>query len=188
MPWLEITENYVFHITFSEVLMRSNVTIRSNVFVRREKAIAKDTAFISQVRGHSALLRLLHRLAPNENPAQSARRYLTKHQLAQVAWQARCSLCDGLPEGPVSCNGAVEIQFRCPRSTCTPNSFLPRTVLIDVELVKRCSEVLGKPFAEIVQDALSRHNGHHRARSIYEPRKRVRIPIRLTRIIHEFED
>lgn len=161
-------------------MMRSNVTIRSNVFVRREKELAKDAAFISQVRGHSALLRLLGRLAPNENPAQSARRYLTRQQLAQVAWQARCSLCDGLPEGPVSCNGTVEIQFRCPRNACIANNSLPRTVLIDVELVKRCSELLKKPFSEIVQDALRRDNGHHPVRPVDEQRKRVRIPIRLS--------
>jgi hypothetical protein len=160
--------------------MHANVTIRSNVFVRGEKDLAKDTAFISQVRGHSALLRLLARLAPNEKPAQSARRYLTRQQLAQVAWQARCSLCDGLPEGPVSCNGAVEIQFRCPRHSCTPNNSLPRTVLIDVELVKRSSEVLRKSFSEIVQDALRRNNGHHHVRPGGEHRKRVRIPIRLS--------
>src|SRR5437016_6332702 len=139
----------------------SNVTIRSNVFVRGEREIAKDTAFISQVRGRSALLRLLRRLAPNENPARSARRYLNRRQLAQVAWQSRCSLCDGLPEGPVLCNGIVEIQFRCPRNSCAATNSFPRTVLIDVDLVQRCSELLPKSFQEIVQEALRHDNGYH---------------------------
>ncbi len=161
-----------------------NITIRSNVFVRREVGLFKDSAFISQVRGRSALMILLRGLAPHEDPARAARRYLDRRQLAQVAWQARCSVCDGFPEGPVSHDGKVEIQFRCPMNTCNANILLPRTVLIDIEVVRRSTAVLNKPFEEIVQDALRHENGTGSRLVIDEDveRKgmRVRVPVRLS--------
>ena len=133
-----------------------NITIRSNVFVRREVGLFKDSAFISQVRGRSALMILLRGLAPHEDPARAARRYLDRRQLAQVAWQARCSVCDGFPE----------------------------TVLIDIEVVRRSTAVLNKPFEEIVQDALRHENGTGSRLVIDEDveRKgmRVRVPVRLS--------
>ncbi len=127
---------------------------------------------------------LLRRLAPHEDPARAARRYLDRRQLAQVAWQARCSVCDGFPEGPVSHDGKVEIQFRCPMNTCNPNVLLPRIILIDVEVVRHSTAVLNKPFEEIVQDALRHENGTGTRLVIDEDveRKgmRVRVPVRLS--------
>jgi hypothetical protein len=158
----------------------SNITIRSNVFVRRERELVKDSAFISQVRGRSALMTLLRRLAPQEDPARAARRYLDRRQLAQVAWQARCSMCDGFPEGPVSHDGKVEIQFRCPMNTCNANILLPRTVLIDVEVVTRSIAILKKPFAEIVQDALRHENGTSGQFSGEEDMERKKVLVRVS--------
>jgi hypothetical protein len=136
------------------------------------------------VRGRSALLILLRRLAPHEDPARSARRYLDRRQLAQVAWQAPCSVCDGFPEGPVSRGDKVEIQFRCPMNTCSANILLPRTVLIDVEVVRRSTAILKRPFEEIVQEALRYENGTCSRPFIDEgaerQRMRVRVPVRLS--------
>jgi hypothetical protein len=145
------TENSDSLIT---LMTKPNITIRSNVFVRNGAELQSDRAFIAQVRGRSALLRFLKQIEPNGDLATTAHKYLTRAQLAEVAWQAACSICGAFPEGPVTCDGTLEVQFRCPRGTCRASEFLPRTVLLNLDLVRRCSDVFRNPIGEIVQDAL----------------------------------
>jgi len=136
------------------LMAKPNVTIRSNVIVRNHAELRNDHAFVAQVRGRSALLHLLKRLEPNGDLLTTARKYLTRTQIAQVAWQSPCSICGAFPEGPVSRGGSLEIEFRCPRKTCSVSEFLPRTVVLSLDLVRRCADVFKKPISEIVQDAL----------------------------------
>jgi hypothetical protein len=135
-------------------MIKSNVTVRSNVFVRRATELGADPAFVAQVRGRSALESLLQRLQPWGDRVDAARKHFTHEQLSQRAWQARCGTCGAFPEGPVLANGALEVQFRCPRHTCRTLRYSARTILIDVELIRRCDEILKQPFEVIVQEAL----------------------------------
>lgn len=158
---------------------KPNITIRSNVFVRDSAELRSDRIFIAQVRGRSALLHLLKRIEPNSDLAVTAQKYLTRTQLAEVAWQAPCSICGAFPEGPVTHHGTLEVQFRCPRSTCSASELLPRTVVLSLDLVRRCSDVFKKPIGEIVQDALK----VRQAAPAEEPRNsvmRVPVVVRLT--------
>lgn len=161
------------------LMTKPNITIRSNVFVRNGAELRSDRAFIAQVRGRSAVLHLLKRIEPNSDLAITARKYLTRTQLAEVAWQAPCSICGAFPEGPVTRYGTLEVQFRCPRNTCGASEFLPRTVVLSLDLVRRCSDVFEKPIGEIVQDALK----VQQAVPVEEPRNsvmRVPVVVRLT--------
>lgn len=135
-------------------MAKTNVTIRSNVFIRSGAELRSDYTFISQVRGRNALMHLLRRLGPSGDVLSTARKYLTRTQLAQVAWQSPCSICGAYPEGPVTRAGSLEIQFRCPRKTCSASEFLPHTVVLSLDLIRRCSDVFKQPIGEIVQDAL----------------------------------
>lgn len=135
-------------------MTRPNISIRSNVFVRNGTELRSDSAFIAQVRGRNALLQLLKHLEPNGNLLPTARKYLSRPQLAQVAWQSPCSICGAFPEGPVTRDGTLAIQFRCPRKICSVSEFLPQTVVLSLDLVRRSSDVFKKPISEIIQDAL----------------------------------
>jgi hypothetical protein len=129
-----------------------------------------------QVRGRSALLQLLKWLEPNLEPITTARKFLSRTQLAQVAWQSSCSVCGGYPEGPVTRKGVLEVQFRCPRQTCTVSEFTARTVVLSLELVRRCSEVFKKPIDEILQTALKAHLAQPTAPEI-PPGNGLRVPV-----------
>ena len=159
-------------------MTRQNVTIRSNVFVRNGAELRNDHPFIAQVRGRSALLTLLRRLEPNGEPLTTARKYLTRSQLAQVAWQSPCSICGAFPEGPVTRDGKLEIQVRCPRRTCAAAEFLPKTVVLSLDLVRQCSDVFKIPLGEIIQYALSLRGTHPEETSSKGPR--VPVVVRLT--------
>jgi hypothetical protein len=135
-----------------------NISVRSNVFVRRHQNIADDVEFLSQVRGRTALLLLLRRLAPTQQPKDAARTFLNRRQLGEVAWQARCALCGAFPEGSVTCRGSTEVQFRCPAATCTPLNRVARIVLINVGLLMQCAEKFRRPLPAIVQEALQHQN------------------------------
>src|SRR5262249_38547986 len=135
-------------------MIKSNVTVRSNVFIREDTEVERDRAFVAQVRGRTALERVLARVEPGMTTVDAARRHFSYGQLAQVAWQARCSGCGAFPEGPVRVNGQIEVRFRCPRQVCENPQYSARTILIDVELIRRSVEVLQRPFEVIVQDAL----------------------------------
>lgn len=135
-------------------MIKSNVTVRSNVFVRRTADVREDSAFVAQVRGRSALESLLRRLEPGGDRVDAARKYFSREQLSQAAWQTRCGACGAFPEGPVLANGELEVQFRCPRQACHIALYSARTVLIDIELIRKCDEILKQPFEVIVHEAL----------------------------------
>jgi hypothetical protein len=68
-------------------------------------------------------------------------------------------------------------------NTCNANIHLPRTVLIDVEVVARSTAILKKPFAEIVQDALRYENGTSDRFSGEDVKRKevlVRVSVRLS--------
>jgi hypothetical protein len=134
--------------------LHSNVSIRSNIFVRVSSDLANDKEFLWQVRGREAILKLLHRIASSQDTRQVARKYLSKNQLAQVAWQAPCALCGALPEGPVMGKSGLEIQFRCPRGTCPVGNLMRRTILLEIDLIRRLTNRFGKTVPEILPTAL----------------------------------
>jgi hypothetical protein len=136
----------------------SNVSVRSNVFIRVSLDPAEDEKFLSQVRGRGAILKLLHRIAPDQDNRRAALKYLSKNQLAEVAWQAPCAICGALPEGPVTGTNALEIQFRCPRGTCPAGNVIPRAVLLDIHLIRGITEKFGKTLPEILPSALQMHD------------------------------
>src|SRR3954447_20086042 len=135
-------------------MTKSNVTVRSNVFVRRAVDVRQDSAFIAQVRGRSALESLLRLLEPDRDRVDAARKYFTREQLSQVAWQTRCAACGAFPEGPVVAKGELEVQFRCPRQICHIAPYSARTLSIDIDLIRRCDEILKQPFEVVVHEAL----------------------------------
>jgi hypothetical protein len=157
-------------------MTRPNITVRSNVFVRSGAELRSDHTFILQVRGRSALLQLLKQLEPNVEPITTARKFLSRTQLAQVAWQSACGVCGGYPEGPVTRNGVLEVQFRCPRQACTASEFTARTVVLSLELVRRCSEVFKKPIDEIIQSALKAYPAQQTNPEV-QPCKCLRVPV-----------
>lgn len=159
-------------------MTRPNVSIRSNVFVRSGTELRNDNAFIAQVRGRNALLQLLRRLEPNGDLLTTARKYLSRLQLAQVAWQSPCSICGAFPEGPITRDGTLEIQFRCPRKICSVSEFLPQTVVLSLDLVRRCSDLFNKPIGEVIQDALKAQQLVPEEQSSSGPR--VPVVVRLT--------
>jgi hypothetical protein len=171
-------------------LLPSNVSIRSNVFVRVESDPANDKEFLSQVRGRESILKLLHRIAPDQDSRQAACKYLSKNQLAEVAWQAPCAICGAFPEGPVQGTNGLEIQFRCPRGTCSAGNLIPRTVLVDILLIRAITNKFGKTIPEILPSALQ--SASQVARSSFTPgpahknsnRRRVVVP--LTRSQYHF--
>jgi hypothetical protein len=155
---------------------RSNVTIRSNVYIRASVPLDQDKAFLAQVRGRTALITLLRRIAPDKGLQAAARESLTARQIADVAWQVPC-VCGAYPEGPIVANGNVEIQFRCPNSTCKPTNSRPRITLLDAELVDRCAKTFGMMVPDLVTLALAT------PQTTYAPdptRRRLPYTIRLT--------
>lgn len=159
---------------------RPNITIRSNVFVRNGQPLANDKNFVAQIRGRNALLRCLKQLHPNGDLLVTARKFLSRKQLAEVAWQSSCSSCGAFPEGAVSRNGSLEVQFRCPRNTCAAKEYLPRTVTLSLEVIRACATKFSEPITEIVQNALrlesvTRSNGSTPSRGHRAP-----VAIRLT--------
>jgi hypothetical protein len=158
---------------------KPNVTIRSNVFVRSDTALRNDRAFIAQVRGRIALLQLLKKLEPIGDTLSTAREFFSRQQLAQVAWQAPCGICGAYPEGPVTRDGMLEIRFRCPRNKCDDSTFVSRSVLLSLDVVRSCAAAFRKPINELVQDALSLQRDHFVEKEITTP-LRVPVVVRLT--------
>lgn len=167
-------------------MMKSNVSIRPNVFRRSVVFVSQDREFIAQVRGRPALLTLLKHVAPHQDPKTAARHILTQKQLSEVAWQARCAVCSSLPEGSVTVNGLMQIQFRCPRGTCEVGNLVPRTILVDRELLFSCTKKYGKAPEELVAIALSANGSYAGPTDNTRSTNRVRVPVRLTRTQYYF--
>lgn len=166
--------------------MKPNVSVRSNVYIRADCDLRTDRQFIAQVRGRSALTRLIAVLEPGTEPRAAAQRHLSETQLSQVAWQARCAHCGALPEGPVAGPLGIEVVFRCPRAECSIPSRIARSVAVDVTLIRTAAERFAKPVSDIVEEALVDADA-----TVDEPpaaRDVVRVPItvRLTLSQHHF--
>jgi hypothetical protein len=132
----------------------SNVSVRSNVFVRTNPDLKNDKKFLSQIRGWEAIIKVLGRIAPNQDIRRAATKYLSKAQLAEVAWQSPCAICGAFPEGPVQSSSGVEVQFRCPRGTCRERGFTPRPILLEIDLIRNLTNAFGKTIPDILALAL----------------------------------
>jgi hypothetical protein len=135
-------------------MTHSSVAVTSNVYVRSGVSIEEDQVFLAQVRGRAAINFLLQRLAPNQDLKAASRRLLTIRQIAESAWQAPCT-CGAYPEGPVPQDDGIDVYFRCPMSSCASGNFRNRLCMLDVELVKQATEILGLDIRELVAEALA---------------------------------
>jgi hypothetical protein len=168
----------------------SNVTVRSNIFVRANSDPKNDKKFLSQIRGRVAILKVLRRIAPDEDIRRAATKYLSKVQLAEVAWQSPCAICGAFPEGPVQSSTRVEVQFRCPRGTCREGRFIPRPILLEIDLIRNLTDAFGKTIPEILTLALQsvEHTGSDNP-SVEQTKPRVncrRVVVLLTRSQYYF--
>lgn len=117
--------------------MRSNLRLRSNVYLRqRSIALRDDKAFVPQLRGESAVRKLLgmygipsgHRRHNDSEVIALFRQHkLTHRQLNMIKWELRCIRCDCIPVG-VTFRDAVE--FRCSEPGCAQYSTPVRSILI----------------------------------------------------------
>jgi hypothetical protein len=157
-------------------MTQSSIAVTSNVYVRSVVSIEEDHVFLAQIRGREAINLLLQRLAPNQDLKAASRRLLTVRQVAESAWQAPCS-CGAYPEGPVRQNDGIDVQFRCPMSSCASGNFRNRLCMLDVGLVERATETLGRDIRELVTKALAQP----RQKAGPSPRcERRPVPIRLS--------
>lgn len=157
-------------------MKKSNVRVRSNVFVRADVPLEQDVLFLAQVRGTSAIGKVLDKLKPGQRHEMAGRQLLTPKQLSEVAWQVRC-VCGAFPEGPISRGAGVEIQFRCPQNNCKPSSYRARTVYLDRYIVDVLTQRFQKTLSKIVADALSIGEQSIQAQS---SREKFPFPVRLT--------
>lgn len=157
-------------------MTKSNVRVRSNVFLRATVPLEQDILFLAQVRGTTAIGKVLDKLRPGQRHESAGRQLLTPKQISEVAWQVRC-VCGAFPEGPISRGTGVEIQFRCPQNSCIPSSYRARTVYLDRYIVDVLTQRFQKTLSEIVADAL--RTGEHSLQS-QSPSEKFPFPVRLT--------
>jgi hypothetical protein len=167
------------------MMTKSNITVRSNVFVRKHSELKDDVAFIQQVRGRSALLKLLGRIPSQSGTVLFRDRRLSQRQIAELAWEVPCAECGAIPEGPVTRMGHEEIEFRCPRGRCGQVNLRGRTVLLDPDLVQRAIAGSTRSLTEVVQLALKEFTPEDRASFVQTSLKRP-FPIRVTLSQHYF--
>ena len=136
--------------------MRSNIRLRSNVYL----AVDPD-AFRNQIRGRTALRKLLRRSFPGLTEEEASRKFALKpHQIAQLAWEMPCAECNGIPEGPVRHGSDILLEFRCPRLRCaqTHGSGVKATgrfVNLSLALVDKTIGQYQADISSILQKALS---------------------------------
>jgi hypothetical protein len=161
--------------------IKSNVTIRPNVYVRTENDIEKDKRFVSQVRGRTALMRLLKHIAPSGDLNSSAKLRLSQRQVAELAWELPCSDCGSFPEGPVDRHGEESIEFRCPKHICVLQRTVGRIVMLPVGLANRLVMKDRRPISDIISDALLAYAGNSSRLSDLKETGKLPFAIRLTR-------
>jgi hypothetical protein len=132
--------------------MKSNVAIRSNLFVRQPVSAKEDRNFVKQVRGKTALAKLVAQF-PELEPG-SPSRLLNQRQVAELVWETPCTRCGAVPEGQIWRNGQLELVFRCPLTECRAASYRARTVSLDHNIVTKATTALGLPLSEVVSIAL----------------------------------
>lgn len=134
--------------------MKPNITVRSNVFIRSRSQLKDDSDFIAQVRGRTALMKLLGRISSLSDVLASGRACLSQRQVAELVWEVPCAECGALPEGAITRMGHEEVEFRCPKGKCGQSKLRGRTILLDPKLVEETISLCGKPLSEVIQDAL----------------------------------
>jgi len=166
-------------------MTKSNITVRSNVFVRKHAELKDDIGFIRQVRGRSALLKLLGRIPSQAGTLLFRDKRLSQRQIAELAWEVPCAECGAIPEGPVTRMGHEEIEFRCPRGRCGQANLRGRTVLLDQDLVHRVLSGSTTSLTDVVQLALKEYIPETRTSFVQTSLKR-RFSIRVTLSQHYF--
>ena len=138
--------------------MKSNVTVRSNLFIRDQAPVKEDRPFLNQVRGKTALDKLIGQF-PELKSSSFRNSVLNQRQLAELVWETPCTKCGALPEGPIRRDGQLEIAFRCPLAVCKAASYRARTVSLDQNIVRKATIALGLPLSEVVAIALRQIDG-----------------------------
>jgi hypothetical protein len=138
--------------------IKSNVTIRSNLFVRQQVPIKEDRLFVRQVRGKTALGKLIAQF-PELESSGYRNSVLNQRQVAELVWEMPCTKCGAIPEGPVLGDGSPEITFRCPLAVCRAASYRARTILLDANIVRGVTSAVGLPLSEVVVIALRNTDG-----------------------------
>ena len=115
----------------------------------------RTTAFQEQVRGRTALLKML-RMIHGGTAEYGAARLLTLRQRVEFYVDLRCGECGAVAEGPVRHNGSLSYEFRCPKNRCAVKAEVVRQVDLDRQLAAKCVEVFGPAFDRTIQRALDR--------------------------------
>jgi hypothetical protein len=110
----------------------------------------------------------------------AARLYLTQWQQAQLAFETLCGECRSLPEGPVRTSRGLEVQFRCPRDTCSEAHGLSLFADLNVHIVDRGLLRFGGDPSSLAATALRKFS-QDVEKGINPPTPTFQIPIRLTR-------
>jgi hypothetical protein len=145
-----------------------------------------DSDFIAQVRGRTALLKLLGRISSVSDVLVSARACLSQRQVAELVWEVPCAECGALPEGAITRMGHEEVEFRCPKGKCEQSKLRGRTVLLDPELVEQATSHGGKPLSEVIQDALKQYRKETSQTVLSESNGKRRFTIRIPLSQHYF--
>jgi hypothetical protein len=135
--------------------VKSNVKLRSNVFIRVNPDLRFDKPFQAQVRGRTALDRMLRKISAGTNEFAGVR-YLNLSQRLEYCHDLRCDVCGNVPEGPVRQNGSISYEFRCLGRECRVNRFTVRHVDLNIQLVEGCAKAFRTDLHSIVQRALDR--------------------------------
>lgn len=162
--------------------MRSNLNLRSNVYLRkRSVALQNDEAFLGQVRGESAVGKLLgmygipgghRRHSDSEVIALFRQNKLTQRQLNTIKWELRCIRCDCIPVG-VSFRDVVE--FRCSEPGCAQSSTPVRSVLIPDSILAGHPPTTG--WEQILSGAIQSCRGVLPEFSTEQPRTRIVVRV-----------
>jgi hypothetical protein len=139
-------------------IMKSNVTIRSNLFIRQPVPVKEDRTFVRQVKGKTALCKLIAQF-PELEASGYRHSVLSQRQVAELVWETPCTKCGAIPEGPIWRNGNLEIAFRCPLAVCRAATYRARTVSLDHNIVRTVTSALGLPLSEVVDVALRNIDG-----------------------------
>lgn len=130
------------------------MTIRSNVFIRHPGSVKEDNKFIKQVRGKTALTKLIAQFPELESSAHGTK-LLDQRQVAELVWETPCTKCGAIPEGQIWSKGRLEIAFRCPLAVCAVSSHRARTVSLDPNIVRKVTSAFGLSLSEVVDVALT---------------------------------
>jgi hypothetical protein len=162
--------------------LRSNLRLKSNVYVRNTSLeLRDDEAFVHQVRGESAVRRLLGMYGiPPERRSHSdsevigllTRGRLTQRQLNTIKWGLPCVRCGCIPIG-VTFGDVVE--SRCDEPGCVQRTMPVRPILIPESVVRDHAPF--SSWGQILSDAIQSCGGVPPAPSCDQPTLRIAVRI-----------